>query len=361
MRQIEPHRAHQQPHGLVGAIMRAWFLKSARNHPIFELGAWRFVNLDQLSAHDLADQLPLLTLVDDQTSGISPFGVFEILMDAFFVRIARQCTGWNQTDPPSAEDDNDGPLQEWITEPRKPIRRETFRLYNSLFTTTAALMMARLAMRGRYAALYAFVEGVSRMAVDSGGSESVRSPEVHAETARLLRWLGIILAAMTHQRELLIQLHGLPTLGSPPDIPDRTRAETCAVADTMRALDLPRGAAFLETVLECASPGMVVVGVLVQQEEEGGSPVNRMNLLEGLHFIEQLSLSEKGGFHMGVAMLVPLSATGATVNNEWVDMGPAPPNRELLKFSMYVNDPHILTIVENEVYGSQTGTDDLHR
>ncbi|KAJ1985101.1 hypothetical protein H4R33_004153, partial [Dimargaris cristalligena] len=194
----------------------------------------------------LADQLPLVALVDAIPRGPDLLDMLSTLTNPFLIELVQRFDTRSPTSEFRALDED---LRHWIVLIQEPeIRGRMYWLYRRLFHNIATIIMARVVTTERYIDLRQFVEGLPRVLELSG--KFMYDPKDLGSLQRL----AIVMAAVAHQKQ---QVYNLPD-SHISDTTDRSPATTlkvkCSLAEVMRKLDLPRGAEFLEQTLTCPGP-----------------------------------------------------------------------------------------------------------
>ncbi|KAJ1989127.1 hypothetical protein H4R33_002177 [Dimargaris cristalligena] len=128
------------------------YLKKHKAEPMFQPGAWRLVNPNQLPSKALVNQVPLLALTDALPSGHHVLGSLRALLDPQLIQTVRR--GW---DPSELEHMREllklDPQTEWS-------ESKLIRIFSDSIDSTTALVMARLATTDRLDCLEEFMTGL---------------------------------------------------------------------------------------------------------------------------------------------------------------------------------------------------------
>ncbi|KAJ1973966.1 hypothetical protein H4R33_006882 [Dimargaris cristalligena] len=215
------------------------FVKHNKDDPLFQLNAWDFINPDHLSSAALADQFPLLALVDVLSNGRQILEILRTLFDPTFLKAID--AGWEPTDSERMHR-----LIDFNVEPEEgPVAKE--RIFGAMIPRVISLVMARLATTGRFDHLMEFMDVLPALieTLNSTG-ENTRDPYfrdiyMHYSFNRL----AVILAAVGHHKPALEQFTRVYTDGTSAIPPNDMLADQSELISIMRHEALPKGAEFL--------------------------------------------------------------------------------------------------------------------
>ncbi|KAJ1987274.1 hypothetical protein H4R33_002925 [Dimargaris cristalligena] len=309
-----------------------------RGNSLLAMNGWQFIDPEKLSRATLIDELPLFALVDSQGDGQGVLEVFKTLTDRSLLKLASQ--DWPV--PSNSKLDRVDLLREWVTIFRDPSADwRPPHVYSHLYGCTAAIMMSRLATTGRDKDLVTFVEGLQ---VYLNGPWPAR---FSITASKIQRW-ALILASVTRQEELLLNLPGVS------DVRDAKRLTSsrpldgkCGLAFELRALELFHSANYLENILNCPPTRFDVL-------TETGKLIGISHML---FIIEQLRFTDDGGsLRMAVAVLRPefedANLTGSA------DISPWPYYKNLWGLGSQLSDPKLYDQIQRIIavaYGQHGG------
>ncbi|KAJ1981578.1 hypothetical protein H4R33_005219 [Dimargaris cristalligena] len=216
------------------------YAKLNKDDPLYQLNAWDFINPDHLTGAALAEQFPLLALVDAQPNGHQVLQVVRTLADPELQPfIAR---GWKPTDLNRVRRLMSvgflGPL-EWV---------KIERIFTVVIPRVISLVMARLATTSRFNHLVEFMDDLPVL-TNTLATEHMDNNQYYHSFNRL----AVVMAAVGQHKPALEQftrVYANDTSGIPPDELSAAQSELVHI---MRFSNFSKGAKFLQEHWESTS------------------------------------------------------------------------------------------------------------
>ncbi|KAJ1988699.1 hypothetical protein H4R33_002336 [Dimargaris cristalligena] len=332
-------REHYVPLSLIRGVK--YFLDSYRYNPLFNKNQWRFVKPTELSHELLAQELPLLALVNDpQLEGRDILEVFRTLTHPSLFDIMQK--GQEMPVEQEESDDIDQPLQTLIDMIRNPdVFQGGAHLYARIVDSAATVLMTYLVTQQRFTDLQTFVEGLPHT---FGNFWNLFQPTIMVGA---LQRLAIILAAMVRNGPLLNNLPDSFIHTSVYIPPFVERSKKCALVYEMYILGLDQDAAFLESALNCPESHL--------DDLPSWERAIIAHQLGG--FMEQIRLLDNygnghesnGGVSLDMGVAVRITEFELGDQNRLSDTGPWPFYEPLWDFDWHISDDQYYNSVKHGV------------